>query len=94
MQKEQQMKIMIYGLVLLAPLFVGFQIYTTVSTSNTEIRPYDVLHGEESFEIRYYPPVNMATVVTKGDFDNRNGNFGVLAGYIFGGNEEKRSNSF
>jgi hypothetical protein len=85
------MKLFLYGLAVLAPLFVGFQAYTTVATSNTEKRPYEVLHSEGAFEIRYYPPVNMATVVTKGNLSNRNGNFRVLAGYIFGGNEENRS---
>ncbi|MEM0995623.1 MAG: heme-binding protein [Bacteroidota bacterium] len=85
------MKTLFYGLVVLIPLCFGFQLYTNVAVSDSEKRPYDVLMQDGEVELRYYPSVNMATFEQAGDMENRNGNFRVLAGYIFGGNEEERS---
>jgi hypothetical protein len=91
MKIKKRYKIMIYGLAIFVPLLAGFQIYTVMATNKTEMRPYKVLKQDNNIEVRHYPPVTMASVEQDGDIDNRNGNFGVLAGYIFGGNEDNRS---
>lgn len=58
--------------------------------SKTETQKYEVLKSEHEFEIRYYPPAVLASVEMEGSWDeSRNGSFGVLAGYIFGGNDKK-----
>lgn len=84
---------MIIGaLVVAGVVFSGFQWATVRSTGDTEQRPYTVLESEGAFEIRYYPPVVMASYdAENGDYGSRNSSFRVLAGYIFGGNEAKRS---
>jgi hypothetical protein len=91
MKIKKSFKIMFWVLAVAVPLLVGFQIYTAVATNKTETRPYEVLGKYSEIEIRYYPPVNMASVEQPGDLDNRNGNFRVLAGYIFGGNDKGAS---
>jgi hypothetical protein len=59
------------------------------SENSTEIQKYEVIRSDNDFEIRYYPPAILASVEMGGTYDqSRNGSFGVLAGYIFGGNEE------
>ena len=60
-----------------------------MTTAKTETQKYKVLHAKDNFEIRFYPEAILATVKMNGSYDNsRNSGFGVLAGYIFGGNTE------
>lgn len=74
------------SLVLIIILITG--IYT-MTKAKTETQKYEVLYSKEKFEIRFYPEAILATVEMNGTYDNsRNSGFQVLAGYIFGGNEE------
>lgn len=74
------------ALVLIIILITG--IYT-MTKAKTETQKYEVLYTKENFEIRFYPEAILATVEMNGTYDNsRNSGFQVLAGYIFGGNEE------
>ncbi|HCE56722.1 MAG TPA: SOUL heme-binding protein [Prolixibacteraceae bacterium] len=74
------------SLVLIIILITG--IYT-MTKAKTETQKYEVLYTKEKFEIRFYPEAILATVEMNGTYDNsRNSGFQVLAGYIFGGNEE------
>jgi hypothetical protein len=60
-----------------------------LTNAKTETQKYKVLHTKDNFEIRFYPEAILATVAMNGTYDNlRNSGFGVLAGYIFGGNAE------
>jgi hypothetical protein len=60
-----------------------------LTKAKTETQKYEVLYTKENFEIRFYPEAILATVEMNGSYDNsRNSGFQVLAGYIFGGNEE------
>ena len=60
-----------------------------MTKAKTETQKYEVLYTRENFEIRFYPEAILATVEMNGSFDNsRNSGFRILAGYIFGGNEE------
>ena len=78
--------IVIVSLIVVIVLITG--IYT-VTRAKTETQKYEVLYSKGNFEIRFYPEAILATVEMNGSFDNsRNSGFQVLAGYIFGGNEE------
>jgi hypothetical protein len=79
---------MITGIVLVLIIIVLTGIYA-MTNAKTETQEYKVLHTKDNFEIRFYPEAILATVAMNGSYDNsRNSGFGVLAGYIFGGNTE------
>lgn len=78
--------IVIVSLIVVIILITG--IYT-ITKAKTETQKYEVLYSKDNFEIRFYPEAILATVEMNGTYDNsRNSGFQVLAGYIFGGNEE------
>jgi hypothetical protein len=78
--------IIIVSLIVVIILITG--IYT-VTKAKTETQKYEVIYTKDNFEIRFYPEAILATVEMNGSFDNsRNSGFQVLAGYIFGGNQE------
>ena len=78
--------IVIVSLIVVIILITG--IYT-MTKAKTETQKYEVLYTKINFEIRFYPEAILATVEMNGTYDNsRNSGFQVLAGYIFGGNEE------
>jgi len=78
--------IVIVSLVIIIILISG--IYA-VTKAKTETRKYQVITTRGNFEIRFYPEAILATVKINGTYDNsKNSGFGVLAGYIFGGNAE------
>ena len=53
---------------------------------------YEVMHKEQSFEIRSYASYVVAKTTVDGDFKEAQGKaFRILAGYIFGGNQQKKS---
>jgi hypothetical protein len=81
------MKVII-GIVLIVIIIVLTGIYA-MTNAKTETQKFRVLHTKDNFEIRFYPEAILATVAMNGSYDNsRNSGFGVLAGYIFGGNKE------
>jgi hypothetical protein len=60
-----------------------------MTKAKTETQKYNAIYTKDNFEIRFYPEAILATVEMNGSYDNsRNSGFSVLAGYIFGGNEE------
>jgi hypothetical protein len=78
--------VIIVTLILVIILITG--IYT-MTKAKTETQKYEVIYTKDNFEIRFYPEAILATVEMNGSYDNsRNSGFRVLAGYIFGGNEE------
>lgn len=86
------MKTLLIIVSILAGLFIVFQIYTTMSSNKAETQIYKVVQTEANFEIRFYPAVTMATITSSAKSYKELGNSGFrkLAGYIFGGNEDKR----
>jgi hypothetical protein len=57
--------------------------------SKTETQQYETVYKKDNFEIRYYPEAILASVKMDGTYDDsRNSGFRILAGYIFGGNQE------
>ena len=73
--------------------FIILQAFVSRSTSQTETVAYKVLQSYDEFEIRSYPKVNYSSVaMVKQSYKDVSGSgFRVLAGYIFGGNEENKS---
>lgn len=79
---------MIVIVILILIIIVLTGIYA-MTNAKTETQKYEVLYVKDNFEIRFYPEAILATVQMNGSYDNsRNSGFGVLAGYIFGGNNE------
>ena len=86
------MKIALIVIGILIGLFLLFQIYTSMATAKSETQAYKVIKVEEEFEIRYYPSVTMAMITSSAKTYRELGSSGFtkLAGYIFGGNKDKR----
>jgi len=86
------MKIALIVIGIIAVLFIVFQIYTTMATGKSETQAYKVIKTEKEFEIRYYPSATMAMVTSNVKSYKELGNTGFrkLAGYIFGGNKDKK----
>ncbi len=84
------------ALIIIAVVLIAItvaQAYITKDLAKTELQPYEVIWSNGELEARFYPKAIMATV-TDSDASYRgssNQNFRVLAGYIFGGNEEEQS---
>ena len=72
--------------------FIIFQIYTTMSTNNSETQTYQLIRSEDKFEIRHYPSATMAMVNSDVKSYNDLGSIGFrkLAKYIFGGNSQNK----
>lgn len=85
-------KLILISLVILA-IFAAAQAYVSRDVAKTEQQPYDVLWENDGIEARFYPQAIMATVQSSvNEYKNAsNQNFRVLAGYIFGGNQESKS---
>jgi hypothetical protein len=86
------MKIVLIIIVIIIGLFIVFQIYTSMATEKSETQAYKVIKEEEGFEIRYYPSVTMAMITSSATTYKELGSSGFtkLAGYIFGGNKDKK----
>ncbi len=83
--------------VLIAAALIGiyfiFQSFISVSALKTEKQKFRLVFKDADFELRFYPSATMATVYSnatnyKGIANN---GFRKLAGFIFGGNEQKES---
>jgi cytochrome bd-type quinol oxidase subunit 1 len=85
-----KISLLVFGIV--TAIFIVFQIYTAMATGKTETQPYKVIKVEKDFEIRYYPATTMAMITSSARNYKELGNSGFkkLAGYIFGGNKEKK----
>ncbi|WP_154856395.1 SOUL family heme-binding protein [Cyclobacterium xiamenense] len=75
-------------------LFIGIaiQLYAMTQQKNTETYPYKVLKTYTDFELRSYEARLFTTVKLASDSYKAASNrgFSILAGYIFGGNEQKQ----
>ncbi len=86
------MKITLIVTSIIVVVFILFQTYTTMATENSETQAYKVLRTEKDFEIRFYPSTTIATINSSAKTYKELGSsgFSKLAGYIFGGNNEKK----
>ncbi len=83
-----------YIVACIAFIFLMIQSYKVVSSSlKTENQKYRVVRTEAQFEIRFYPSATFAKIYSTGTNYKSvaNSGFRKLAGYIFGGNEQKQS---
>lgn len=82
------MKILIYIILILAILFIIFQIYIVLTTNKAHSQVYKVILKDDDIEIRFYPTVTIATITSDSKTFSELGNHGFrkLANYIFGGN--------
>jgi hypothetical protein len=86
------MKIALIITSIIVVVLILFQTYTTMATENSETQAYKVLRTEKDFEIRFYPSTTIATINSSAKTYKELGSsgFSKLAGYIFGGNKEKK----
>jgi hypothetical protein len=86
------MKIAIIIAIIVIVILIVFQTYTTMASEKSETQPYKVVRIEKDFEIRFYPSTTMATITSSAKTYKELGSsgFNKLAGYIFGGNKEKK----
>jgi hypothetical protein len=77
----------------LVVLFIITQGFVSKASKDIETLPYKVLQTYSDFEIRAYSEANFSSVaMTKRSYKEMSSSgFRVLAGYIFGGNEENKS---
>ena len=85
------MKLTLIVLTVLISLFIISQLYFTMA--KTEQQTYQVIKMDNQFEIRFYPPVTMATIsMDVNTYKELSSNgFRKLAGFIFGGNQENKN---
>lgn len=76
--------------VIFAIVFI-FQSFIMASVNKTEEQNYTVIQKDKDFEIRFYPSATFATIKSDAKtYKELSGpGFQKLAGYIFGGNEDK-----
>lgn len=86
------MKTQLPGFLILSLLLFIVQACALVSSKGTERQAYQRLKREKEFEIRNYPEATMATIKSGASSYKELGNTGFrkLAGYIFGGNDQKQ----
>jgi hypothetical protein len=78
-------------LLVVVAILVVWSIYGYFS-SNVEQAEYSVLQKADGYEIREYPAHIVAQTTVTGSYDEAlNDGFGIIAGYIFGGNTKKES---
>lgn len=87
------MRYLLITLAILVLLFTAAQAYISNDLAKTEQQAYEVIWKNDVLEARYYPKAVMATVTgSSSDYkSSSNQHFRVLAGYIFGGNEDSES---
>ena len=75
----------------MAPILILFSALRSSRGAGSETQKYETLFKKGSFEIRHYPPAVMASVEMKGTYDRmKTPGFKMLAGYIFGGNNQNK----
>ena len=86
------MRIALVILLTLGVIFAAGQIWSSASKKGIEMHKYKVLKSFDDFEIREYEQANFAYVtMSPQTYDQSSGTgFRMLAGYIFGGNDESQ----
>lgn len=87
------MKITVISFIICIIVLIIAQVYSTMSTTRTEQHKYQILKSYSNFEIRKYEPAIFSSVMLgKNSYREISGKgFGILAGYIFGGNSKKEN---
>lgn len=87
------MKITVISFIICIIVLIIAQVYSTMSTTRTEQHKYQILKSYSNFEIRKYEPAIFSSVMLgKNSYrEISSKGFGILAGYIFGGNNKKEN---
>jgi hypothetical protein len=87
-----KMKTVLIVVLVLIIIFAIVQVYAMKSQNGIEKYPYKVIKTYDAFEVRSYEATLFTSVkLTTGDYKKGSSQgFSVLAGYIFGGNEENK----
>lgn len=91
-QMKIKMKTVLIVLGVIAIIFVIIQIYAMKSQNGIEVYPFKVVKIYDTFEVRSYEATLFTSVKLKTS-DYKKGSsqgFSILAGYIFGGNDENK----
>lgn len=86
------MKTVLIVLGVIAIIFVIIQIYAMKSQNGIEVYPFKVVKIYDTFEVRSYEATLFTSIKLKTS-DYKKGSsqgFSILAGYIFGGNDENK----
>lgn len=85
-------KILIWVGAIIVVALLLWVIISYVIEQRTEELKYELLESDKEYEIRKYSDYIVAETNVEGEFvESGNEAFGVLAGYIFGGNEKQES---
>jgi len=84
------MKIVLIIIGVLVAAFIAIQLYTMSAQKDIESYPYDVVKKYNNFEVRKYEATLFTSVKLpyKEYKEASSKGFSILAGYIFGGNED------
>lgn len=87
------MKYLLITVAVVLLIFSAAQAYITRDVAKTEEQSFELIWKNEILEARYYPSALLATVYGSSNEyrSTANRHFRVLAGYIFGGNQEGQS---
>lgn len=90
-KRRKVMTLVFLGIILSA--FIMSEIYQNNSSSTIDQYPYEVMKSYDDFEVRKYKSAYFNTVeLSSNDYENvSTKGFRILAGYIFGANDEKRT---
>lgn len=91
-QMKIKMKTVLIVLGVIAIIFVIIQIYAMKSQNGIEVYPFKVVKIYDTFEVRSYEATLFTSIKLKTS-DYKKGSsqgFSILAGYIFGGNDENK----
>lgn len=71
-------------------IFYTFLILNTKGLAQTEQQRFNIISKHDDIEIRNYEPAIYASVTLPTNTKEQSSSFRILAGYIFGGNEENQ----
>jgi hypothetical protein len=83
--------VLLFGVLIV--IGISFLTPTSMANNKAETQPYKVVRIEKEYEIRFYPSTTMAIITSNAKTykELASPGFRKLAGYIFGGNEAKKS---
>jgi hypothetical protein len=86
------MKFLLYTIISLLFIFTVWQYYAASSNKKYNSMNNKIIGTIDNIEFRIYNQYTKASVpISNSNMKSANGKFSILAGYIFGGNQQKKS---
>jgi len=86
------MKFLLYTIISLLFIFTVWQYYAASSNKKYNSMNNKIVGAIDNIEFRIYNQYTKASVpISNSNMKSANGKFSILAGYIFGGNQQKKS---